>query len=57
MPVYLYRCTAEQCNHKEPVIAGLDDAIAVCSQCGGLMRRLDDDLFTPYFAVPNFKEA
>jgi len=57
MPVYQYRCTDEGCGLKEPVIAGLDDAMAICSRCGGLMLRLDEDLFTPYYETPNFKEA
>jgi putative FmdB family regulatory protein len=57
MPIYQYRCMDESCGRKEPVIAGLDDATAICSRCGGPMRRLDKDLFTPYFEVPNFKEA
>jgi putative FmdB family regulatory protein len=57
MPIYQYQCTDENCGRKEPVIAGLDDALAICSRCGRLMRRLDDDLFTPYFEVPKFKEA
>jgi putative FmdB family regulatory protein len=57
MPIYQYRCMDESCGRKEPVIAGLDDATAICSRCGSLMRRLDKDLFTPYFEVPKFKEA
>ena len=32
-------------------IAGLDDHTALCVACGGLMLRLEGDLFTPYFAV------
>ncbi len=57
MPIYQYRCMDENCGRQEPVIAGLDDAMAICSGCGGLMLRLDEDLFTPYFEIPNFKEA
>lgn len=57
MPIYQYRCTHENCGLQEPVIAGLDDAMAICSRCGGLMLRLDEDLFTPYYETPNFKEA
>ena len=33
-------------------VAGLDDYTAICANCGGLMLRLDEDPFTPYFAVP-----
>lgn len=57
MPIYQYQCTDEKCGQAEPVIAGLDDAMAICSRCGGLMLRLDEDLFTPYYETPNFKEA
>ncbi len=57
MPIYQYQCTDKNCARQEPVIAGLDDAMAMCSRCGGLMLRLDEDLFTPYYETPNFKEA
>jgi len=30
-------------------VAGLDDHTALCIQCGGLMLRLDEDVFQPYF--------
>jgi hypothetical protein len=30
-------------------VAGLDDHMALCTQCGGLMLRLDEDVFQPYF--------
>jgi len=49
MPVYQYQCTDKNCGLKAAVIAGLDDAMAICSRCGGLMLRLDEDLFQPYF--------
>jgi hypothetical protein len=29
-------------------MAGCDDLIAICSQCDGLMLRLDEDIFQPY---------
>ena len=54
MPVYQYRCTDKHCGRKAPVIAGLDDATAICSGRGGLRLRLDEDLFTPYYETPNF---
>ena len=57
MPVYQFQCMDEHCGLQEPVIAGLDDATAICSRCGGLMLRLDEDLFTPYYEIPIFKEA
>ena len=30
-------------------MAGLDDHTALCTQCGGLMLRMDEDVFLPYF--------
>jgi hypothetical protein len=30
-------------------VAGLDDHTALCTQCGSLMLRLDEDVFQPYF--------
>ena len=42
MPVYQCQCTDENCGRKAPVIAGLDDAMAICSRCGDLMLRLDE---------------
>jgi hypothetical protein len=30
-------------------VAGLDDHTALCTQCGGLMLRLEEDIFQPYF--------
>lgn len=50
MPLYEYQCV--DCTEHDQRIAGLDDHVAVCARCGGLMVRLDEDPFTPYFAVP-----
>ena len=50
MPVYEYQCV--DCGNRDERLAGLDDYTAICVQCGGLMLRLDEDAFTPYFAVP-----
>jgi len=55
MPIYDYQCV--DCGGREQRVTGLDDHTALCSCCGGLMLRGDEDLFTPYFAVPiSFKE-
>ena len=48
MPAYNYHCVA--CGAADLRIAGLDDHVAVCVDCGGMMLRTDDDLFAPYFA-------
>ena len=57
MPVYRYQCTDKNSGRKASVSAGLDEVAATCSKCGGLMLRLDEDLFTPYYETPNFKET
>jgi len=58
MPVYPFQCTDKNCGLQEPVIAGQADAMAICSRCGNLMLRLDEDPFTPYDETPkNFEEA
>jgi predicted nucleic acid-binding Zn ribbon protein len=58
MPVYQFQCTDENCGLQEPVIAGPDDRVAICSRCGGLMRRRDEAPITPYDETPkNFEEA
>ncbi len=53
MPVYNYQCI--YCQVTESRIGGVDDHLAICANCWGLMVRLDHDLFSPYFeaaAVP-----
>lgn len=50
MPLYDYQCT--DCRIRDTRIAALDDHTAFCTRCGGLMLRLDEDVFTPYFAPP-----
>jgi len=47
MPAYNYWCV--DCGVDDIRIAGLDDHLAVCVACGGMMLRTDDDLFAPYF--------
>ena len=49
MPIYSYQCV--DCHTQDQRIAGLDDACARCIACGGLMLRLDEDIFQPYFAA------
>lgn len=48
MPIYTYQCI--DCGAQDQRLAGLDDHTALCAACGGLMLRLDEDLFAPYFA-------
>ena len=47
MPIYEYQCM--DCRGQDERVAGLDDQTAICVQCGGLMLRLDEDVFRPYF--------
>ncbi len=47
MPIYEYQCV--DCGEQDHRVAGLDDHTALCFQCGGLMLRLDEDIFQPYF--------
>lgn len=54
MPIYKYQCT--DCQAKDHRVAGVDDHNARCVACGGLMLRLDEDIFGPYFE-PQFKEG
>ena len=47
MPIYEYQCV--DCGGQDQRVAGLDDHTALCTHCGGLMLRLDEDVFQPYF--------
>jgi hypothetical protein len=47
MPLYRYRCLS--CNASDHRVAGLDDHVALCTECGDLMLRDDQDVFRPYF--------
>jgi putative FmdB family regulatory protein len=47
MPIYQYQCV--DCGSRDQRVAGLDDHTALCADCGGLMLRLDQDIFQPYF--------
>jgi putative FmdB family regulatory protein len=54
MPLYDYQCV--DCSKSDQRVAGLDDHTAICAACGGLMLRLDEDVFQPYFP-PGWDEA
>jgi putative FmdB family regulatory protein len=47
MPIYCYRCL--DCGSWDQRVAGLDDDTALCTKCGGLMLRVGDNVFGPYF--------
>jgi len=50
MPRYDFQCV--DCGNRDTHLAGVDDYTVICGACGGLMVRLDEECFTPYFAVP-----
>ena len=47
MPIYDYQCV--DCGGHDQRVAGLDDHTAMCTRCNGLMLRMDEDIFKPYF--------
>ena len=47
MPIYTYQCV--DCGSQDQRVAGLDDHAAICIACEGLMLRLNEDVFQPYF--------
>jgi predicted nucleic acid-binding Zn ribbon protein len=47
VPNYDYQCV--DCGGRDQRVAALDDHTAICAACGGLMLRLDEDVFQPYF--------
>ena len=47
MPIYGYRCL--DCGSWDQRVAGLDDDTAMCTKCGGLMLRVADNIWGPYF--------
>ena len=47
MPLYTYQCV--DCGNQDQLVAGLDDHTAICIDCEGLMIRLNEDVFQPYF--------
>ena len=51
MPIYEYQCV--DCGSRDQRVAGLDDHTAFCINCEGLMLRVDEDVFLPYFQEVN----
>jgi putative FmdB family regulatory protein len=47
MPIYRYHCL--DCGSWDQRVAGLDDDMAVCTNCGGLVLRVADHVMGPYF--------
>jgi hypothetical protein len=53
MPAYNYQCL--YCGNCDLIIAGLSDLMTLCSQCGNLMLRLDDEIFWQCFNNNHFQ--
>ncbi len=49
MPLYDYQCL--YCGNGDLRVAGLNDHMTICYQCGNLMLRLAEDFFWPLFEV------
>ena len=48
-PIKAIRAKCLDCSGKDQRVGGLDDYAAICVPCGGVMLRLDEDVFQPYF--------
>lgn len=53
MPIYEYQCV--DCTATDKRVAGIDDHTALCVNCGGLMLRLDEDVFQALEPEPQEK--
>jgi hypothetical protein len=53
MPLFNYQCL--YCGNCDLSLAGPDDHMTLCSQCGSLMLRLDDDYFWQSFDKNHFQ--
>jgi hypothetical protein len=53
MPIYDYQCL--YCENSDLILAGLNDHMTLCSKCGNLMIRLDDDSFWEFFDKNHFQ--
>jgi hypothetical protein len=53
MPVFNYQCL--YCGNCDLSLAGLNDHMTLCSQCGSLMLRLDNDIFWQFFDENHFQ--
>jgi hypothetical protein len=51
MPIYDYQCL--YCGNCELRVAGLNDHMAICTQCGNLMLRSEEDFCWPGFDKPS----
>lgn len=47
MPIYEFECV--DCGYRGQRVAGIHDHTVICSECGGIMGRLDLDWFASEF--------
>jgi hypothetical protein len=47
MPIYCYPCL--DCGSWDQRVASPEDDMAICTNCGGLMLRVADNIMGPYF--------
>ncbi|MEW6657397.1 MAG: FmdB family zinc ribbon protein [Thermodesulfobacteriota bacterium] len=47
MPIYQYECA--DCGFQDQRLAGVNDHMAICTKCKGVMVRRDLDMFESYF--------
>lgn len=50
MPLLQFKCV--DCQTVDERVSAPFEETALCAQCGGLMLRVDEDLFEPYFDRP-----
>jgi hypothetical protein len=55
MPIYHYQCL--YCGNCDLSLSGLNDHMTLCSHCGNLMLRLDDDYFWQFIDKNQFQFA
>ena len=53
MPIYNFLCL--YCDNCDSRLAGRNDHMTICSRCGNLMLRLDDDFFWESFDKNHFQ--
>jgi hypothetical protein len=55
MPIYQFQCV--ECLGEDQLVAGCDDHTALCTRCGGLMLRLYEAVYRPYFEEVLFQPS
>jgi hypothetical protein len=50
MPPYEFQCV--DCGNRDERLAGAEDHMVICAECGGLMLRLEDNVSPPILQSP-----